>query len=149
MLSFKFFLSLKFFKPVSFLFFFVSDYGNCFRQRKVKIKLVWKILNQGKIWTTTYILSVNNDIRGIKVDNEEIEVSLFADDPTGFSMDNLSKTNFLKLIEDHGTCSGLKVNHEKTEPLLQGNLACSVTRNRSAPALIFWVARENLGKASF
>ena len=24
-----------------------------FRQRKVKIKLVWKILNQGKIWTTT------------------------------------------------------------------------------------------------
>ena len=25
-----------------------------FRQRKVKIKLVWKILNQGKIWTTTY-----------------------------------------------------------------------------------------------
>ena len=27
-----------------------------FRQRRVKIKLVWKILNQGKIWTTTYIL---------------------------------------------------------------------------------------------
>ena len=25
-----------------------------FRQRKVKIKLVWKILKQGKIWTTTY-----------------------------------------------------------------------------------------------
>ena len=25
-----------------------------FRQRKVKIKPVWKILNQGKIWTTTY-----------------------------------------------------------------------------------------------
>ena len=73
-----------------------------------------------------YILSVNNDIRGIKVDNEEIEVSLFADDPTGFLKDDLSQTNFLKLIEDYGTCSGLKVNHEKTEPLLLGNLACSV-----------------------
>ena len=97
-----------------------------FRRRKVKIKLVWNILNQGKIWTTTYILSVNNDIRGIKVDNEEIEVSLFADDPTGFLKDDLSQTNFLKLIEDYGTCSGLKVNHEKTEPLLLGNLACSV-----------------------
>ena len=73
-----------------------------------------------------YILSVNNDIRGIKVDNEEIEVSLFADDPTGFLKDDLSQTNFLKLIEDYGTCSGPKVNHEKTEPLLLGNLACSV-----------------------
>ena len=30
-----------------------------FRQRKVKIKLVWKILNQGKIWTTTYYTCKN------------------------------------------------------------------------------------------
>ena len=76
------------------------------------------------------VLCVNirnsNDIRGIKVDNEEIKVSLFADDLTGFLKDDLSLTNFLKLIEDYGTCSGLKVNHEKTELLLLGNLACTV-----------------------
>ena len=76
------------------------------------------------------VLCVNirnsNDIRGIKVDNEEIKASLFSYDLTGFLKDDLSLTNFLKLIEDYGTCSGLKVNHEKTELLLLGNLACTV-----------------------
>ena len=47
-------------------------------------------------------------IRGIKVDNEEIRVSLFAAYLTGLLKDDLSLTNFLKLIEDYGTCSGLK-----------------------------------------
>ena len=78
------------------------------------------------------VLCVNirnsNDIRGIKVDNEEIKVSLLADDLTVFLKDDLSLTNFLKLIEGYGTCSGLKVNHEKTELLLLGNLAC-IPRN--------------------
>ena len=68
------------------------------------------------------VLCVNirnsNDIRGIKVDNEEIKVSLLAHDLTVFLKDDLSLTNFLKLIEDYGTCSGLKVNHEKTEFLV-------------------------------
>ena len=76
------------------------------------------------------VLCVNirnsNDIRGIKVDKEEIKLSLFADDLTGFLKDDLSLTNFLKLIEDYGTCSGLKVNHEKTELLLLGNQACTI-----------------------
>ena len=75
------------------------------------------------------VLCVNirnsNDIRGIKVDNEEIKVSLLAHDLTVFLKDDLSLTNFLKLIEGYGTCSGLKVNHEKTELLLLGNLACT------------------------
>ena len=51
---------------------------------------------------------------------------LFENDLTGFLKDDLSLTNFLKLIEDYGTCSGLKVNHEKTELLLLSNLACTV-----------------------
>ena len=51
---------------------------------------------------------------------------LFENDLTGFLKDDLSLTNFLKLIEDYGTCSGLKVNHEKTEFLLLSNLACTV-----------------------
>ena len=47
------------------------------------------------------VLCVNirnsNDIRGIKVDNEEIKVSLFADDLTGFLKDDLSLKTFLNL----------------------------------------------------
>ena len=33
--------------------------------------------------------------------------------------------NFLKLIEDYGTCSGLKINHDKSEIMILGN--CSST----------------------
>ena len=59
-------------------------------------------------------ISMHNskDIRGIEVDNKEIRLSLFADNLTGFLRDNLSLVNFLKLIEDCGSCSGLKINHE-------------------------------------
>ena len=67
----------------------------------------------------------SKDIGGIKVDNEEIRLSLFADDLTGFLRDNLSLVNFLKLIEDYGTCSGLKINHDKSEIMIMGN--CSST----------------------
>ena len=57
------------------------------------------------------------------VDNEEIKLSLFADDLTGFLKNDFSLTNFLKLIEDYGSCSGLEINHEKSEILLLGNRA--------------------------
>ena len=67
----------------------------------------------------------SKDINGIKVDNEEIRLSLFADDLTGFLKDNLPLVNFLKLIEDYGTCSGLKINHGKSEIMILGN--CSST----------------------
>ena len=67
----------------------------------------------------------SKDIRGIKVDKEEIRLSLFADDLTGFLKDNLSLVNFLKLIEDYGICSGLKINHDKSEIMILGN--CSPT----------------------
>ena len=67
----------------------------------------------------------SKDIRGIKVDKEEIRLSLFADDLTGFLKDNLSLVNFLKLIEYYGICSGLKINHDKSEIMILGN--CSST----------------------
>ena len=52
--------------------------------------------------TALEVLCVNipnsNDVRGIKGDNEEIKVSLFADDLTGFLKDDLSlKQTFLNL----------------------------------------------------
>jgi len=67
----------------------------------------------------------SKDICGIKVDNEELRLSLFADDLTGFLKDNLSLVNFLKLIEDYGIWSGLKINHDKSEIMILGN--CSST----------------------
>jgi len=66
----------------------------------------------------------SKDMCGIKADNEELRLSLFADELTGFLKDNLSLVNFLKLIEDYGICSGLKLNHDKSEIMLLGN--CSL-----------------------
>ena len=55
-----------------------------------------------------------------------MKVTLFVDDLTVFFKRWSLFNKFLKLIEDYGTCSGVKVNHEKTELLLPGNLACTV-----------------------
>ena len=63
----------------------------------------------------------NKDIHGIVVDNEEIKLGLFADDLTSFLKNDFSLTNFLKLVEDYGSCSGLEINHGKSEILLLGN----------------------------
>ena len=52
-----------------------------------------------------------------------IRLSLYADDLTGFLKDNLSLVNFLRLIQDYGSCSGLKINHDKSEIMLLGNCA--------------------------
>ena len=73
------------------------------------------------------------DIRGIKVDNEEIKLSLFADDLTAFLKNNLSVKNFLKLIDEYGNCSGLRINHDKSEILLLGNHGYSVQEDKSVP----------------
>ena len=69
-------------------------------------------------------IRTSKDISGIKVDNEEIRLSLFADDLTDFfDWDDLSLVNFLKLIQDYGSCSGLKINHDKSEIMLLGHCA--------------------------
>ena len=70
-------------------------------------------------------VSSSKDICGIKVDNEELRLSLFADNLTGFLKDNLSLVNFLKPKEDYGICSGLKINHDKSEIMILGK--CSST----------------------
>ena len=63
----------------------------------------------------------NKDIQGITVDTEEIKLGLFADDLTGFLKNNNSLEIFLELVEAFGECSGLRINHEKTEVMLLGN----------------------------
>ena len=63
----------------------------------------------------------NKDIHGIVVDNEEIKLGLFADNLTSFLRNDFLLKNFLKLIDDNGSCSGLEINHEKSEILLLGS----------------------------
>ena len=75
----------------------------------------------------------SKDIRGIKVDKEEIRLSLFADDLTGFLKDNLSLVHFLKLIEDYGICSGLKINHDKSEIMILGNYSSTLQQDNAVP----------------
>jgi len=70
----------------------------------------------------------NKDIHGIVVDSEDIKLGLFADDLTGFLKNDFSLPNFLKLIEDYGSCSGLEINHEKSEMLLLDNRAHTTLR---------------------
>jgi len=77
-------------------------------------------------------ISNNEDIHSIVVDREEIKLGLFADDLTGF-LKNVSLTNFLKLIEDYGSCSGLEINHEKSEILLLGNRAYILQESNVVP----------------
>ena len=70
-----------------------------------------------------FCIRVHNgkDIRSITVDNEEFELSRYEDELTGFFKNDLSLANFLRLIEDYGTCLGLKIDHEKSEIMLLGN----------------------------
>ena len=75
----------------------------------------------------------SKDFSGIKVDNEEIRLSLFADDLTGFLKDNVSLLNFLKFLEDYGSCSGLKINHDKSEIMLLGNCAYTLQQDNAVP----------------
>ena len=59
------------------------------------------------------------------VDGNEIKLVTFADDMTSFIRDKPSYRTLLNVIKLLGTCSGLKINHDKTEVLLLGNMETS------------------------
>ena len=63
----------------------------------------------------------DNDIQGFKIRQEILKLSLFADDMTCFLKDNSSYNALFETLELFGECSGLKVNHEKTEIFALGN----------------------------
>ncbi|KAL9965346.1 hypothetical protein ACROYT_G029135 [Oculina patagonica] len=72
------------------------------------------------------ILAINirssKNIKGFKLsDNEEIKLTIFADDLTTFLKDKQSFENLLKMLRDFGCCSGLKVNNGKLEALHLGD----------------------------
>ena len=56
-------------------------------------------------------------IKGIKVDQKEIKVSLYADDTTVFARD-LDVTHLLALLNDFKNLSDLEINTSKTEGML-------------------------------
>ena len=71
--------------------------------------------------TLALTIRSDNDIRGIMVDGQQIKLGLFADDLTGFLKNNKSLTKFLELVLLFGKCSGLVINHDKSQILLLGN----------------------------
>ena len=64
----------------------------------------------------------NDQIKGIAVDGSEIKLVIFADDMTSFVRDKLSHSTLFDTIDLFSTYSGLKVNRDKTEILLLGNM---------------------------
>ena len=64
----------------------------------------------------------NDQIKGIVVDGFEIKLVIFADDLTSFVRDKLSHSILFDTIDLFSTYSGLKVNRDKTEILLLGNM---------------------------
>ena len=63
----------------------------------------------------------DNNIQGFKIRQEILKLSSFADDMTCFLKDNSSYNALFETLESFGECSGLKVNHEKTEIFALGN----------------------------
>ena len=62
----------------------------------------------------------NKNIRGIKVANEQIKISTFADDLTMFLQGVASYKCLIDTLDRFELCSGLKLNREKTEALTLG-----------------------------
>ena len=62
------------------------------------------------------------NIKGIKIDNKEIKISLLADDITLILHDHNSVKTSLNLLNKFTNCSGLKINIEKTKAKYIGSL---------------------------
>ena len=67
----------------------------------------------------------NSNIKGIKVGDEEIKNTLYADDTTLFLRDLDSVQTLLETLENFRSCSGLELNKSKTEAMWLG---CWATR---------------------
>ncbi|KAL9964740.1 hypothetical protein ACROYT_G028420 [Oculina patagonica] len=64
----------------------------------------------------------NKEIEGIKVGNEEVKLTVFADDLTTFVKNTRSFFSLKEVINKFGFVSGLKLNEEKTEAYWLGSL---------------------------
>ena len=66
-------------------------------------------------------IRTDNRIQGLKIGQETVKLSSFADDMTCFLKDKLSYIALFEILKSFEELSGLKVNHEKTELLALGN----------------------------
>ena len=57
----------------------------------------------------------NKNIHGLKINDTELKLSIYAEDLTAFIKDEHSACHLFSLLNDFGTCSGLKINLSKTE----------------------------------
>ena len=71
----------------------------------------------------TLAIKIRNDdsIKGFTIGGETTKLSLFADDMTCFLRDKESHTCLFAILESFGSCSGLRVNHDKTEIIALGS----------------------------
>ena len=60
----------------------------------------------------------DSNIRGVKIDGQEIKLSVFADDSTYFIRDEHAALNLLSTIESFSKISGLQINRSKSECLI-------------------------------
>ena len=67
------------------------------------------------IETLAQSIRQNENIRGLKINDTEIKLSLYADDITAFIHNDASAGCLLNLLNEFGACSGLKINTSKTE----------------------------------
>ena len=64
----------------------------------------------------------DDNIHGVMVKNEEIKLTLFADDMTCFLNDINSYLQLCRLLEDFYKYSGLRINNDKTELFAIGSI---------------------------
>ena len=57
----------------------------------------------------------DNSIKGFRIGGETTKFSLFVDDMTCFLREKESYSSLFATLESFGSCSGLRVNHKKTE----------------------------------
>ena len=78
----------------------------------------------------------NENIHGLRINETELKLSMYADDLTAFIKDECSANHLFKLLDDFGACSGLKINISKTEGMWLGSLKRHL--GKLAPFHIAW-----------
>ena len=63
----------------------------------------------------------DENIKGLKINPLDVNISQLADDTTGFLSDEMSAEKLLKLLDDFSKLSGLKCNLDKTEAFWIGS----------------------------
>ena len=57
----------------------------------------------------------NENIRGLKINDTELKLGMYADDLTAFIKDECTASHLFNLLNDFGTCSGLKKSRKREE----------------------------------